>query len=47
MEHPFQLIGAGKYLAAAMGVWAMCFLSVTIVGASLILGRKLGALSRV
>lgn len=43
----FQLIGTGKYLAAAMGVWAMGFLTVTIVGASLILGKKLGALFRV
>ena len=43
----FQLIGTGKYLAAAMGVWAMSFLTVTIVGASLILGKKLGALFRI
>jgi iron(III) transport system permease protein len=43
----FMLIGTGKYLAAALGVWAMAFLTVTIAGASLILGRKLGALFRV
>jgi iron(III) transport system permease protein len=43
----FQLIGTGKYIAAALGVWAMVFLAVTIVGASLILGRKMGALFRV
>ena len=43
----FQLIGTGKYLASAMGVWAMAFLTVTIVGASLILGKKLGALFRI
>lgn len=42
----FQLIGTGKYVAAALGVWAMLFLTVTILGASLILGRKLGALFR-
>jgi len=42
----FQLIGEGRYLAAALGVWAMCFLAVTIVGSSLLLGRKLGALFR-
>ena len=42
----FQLIGTGKYLASAMGVWAMGFLTVTILGASLILGKKLGALFR-
>ena len=43
----FQLIGTGKYLASAMGVWAMAFLTVTIVGASLILGKRLGALFRI
>jgi len=43
----FQLIGTGKYVASALGVWAMVFLAVTIIGASLILGRKLGALFRV
>jgi iron(III) transport system permease protein len=42
----FQLIGTGKYLASAMGVWAMLFLTVTILGSSLILGKKLGALFR-
>ncbi|MBN1268479.1 MAG: iron ABC transporter permease [Kiritimatiellae bacterium] len=43
----FQLIGTGRYIASALGVWAMLFLTVTIVGASQILGRKLGALFRV
>jgi iron(III) transport system permease protein len=43
----FQLIGTGKYLASALGFWAMTFLGVTILGASLILGRKMGALFRV
>jgi iron(III) transport system permease protein len=43
----FQLIGVGRYLAAALGVWAMVFLAVTIAGSSLLLGRKLGALFRV
>lgn len=42
----FQLIGTGKYIAAALGVWAMCFLAVTILGASLILGKKMGQLFR-
>lgn len=42
----FQLIGIGRYLAAALGVWAMGFLSVTIAGSSILLGRKLGALFR-
>ncbi len=43
----FQLIGLGQYLASALGVWAMAFLAVTIVGASLLLGKKLGALFRI
>ena len=43
----FQLLGTGQYVAAAMGVWAMLFLAVTIVGCSLLLGRKLGAIFRV
>lgn len=40
-------LGNGHYLASALGVWAMAFLAVTIVGAGLILGQKLGALFRV
>src|SRR5262245_28725092 len=43
----FQLIGTGAYVASALGVWAMALLAVTIVGASLLLGRRLGALFRV
>ena len=42
----FQLVGVGRFLAAALGVWAMVFLGVTIVGASLLLGKKMGALFR-
>ena len=42
----FQLVGVGRFLAAALGVWAMVFLGVTIVGASLMLGKKMGALFR-
>lgn len=40
-------LGTGPNLASALGVWAMVFLAITIVGAGLILGRKLGALFRV
>lgn len=40
----FQLIGIGRYLAAALGVWAMGFLAVTLVGGAVLLGKKLGAL---
>lgn len=42
----FQLMGVGRYLASALGVWAMLFLTVTLVGGSLLLGKKLGALFR-
>jgi iron(III) transport system permease protein len=43
----FQLLGDGKFLASALGVWAMVFLGVTIVGLSLLLGKKIGAIFRV
>ena len=43
----FQLLGDGKFLASALGVWAMVFLGVTIAGLSLLLGKKLGAVFRV
>ena len=43
----FQLLGDGKFIASALGVWAMVFLGVTITGLALLLGKKLGALFRV
>lgn len=43
----FQLIGTGKYVASALGVWAMVFLAVTLVGSGILLGRKLGSLFRI
>jgi iron(III) transport system permease protein len=43
----FQLLGDGKFMASALGVWAMVFLGVTIVGLSVVLGKKLGAIFRV
>jgi iron(III) transport system permease protein len=43
----FQLLGGGKFIASALGVWAMAFLGITIAGLSLILGKKLGAIFRV
>ena len=43
----FQLLGTGKYVASALGVWAMAFLTVVIAGVSLLLGKKMGALFRV
>ena len=43
----FQLLGDGKFIASALGVWAMAFLAVTITALGLLLGKKLGALFRV
>lgn len=43
----FELLGDGKFIASALGVWAMAFLGVAIVGLGLLLGKKLGALFRV
>ncbi len=43
----FQLLGTGRYVAAALGVWAMAFLTATLAGSSLLLGKKLGAVFRV
>jgi iron(III) transport system permease protein len=42
----FQLIGTGKYIASALGVWAMVFLGATILSASIMLGKKMGAIFR-
>lgn len=38
---------AGLQMASALGVWGMAILTVTIAGASLALGKRLGALFRV
>jgi iron(III) transport system permease protein len=43
----FQLMGEGRFVASALGVWAMVFLGLTIFTTSRILGKKLGALFRV
>ncbi|MCB9860327.1 MAG: iron ABC transporter permease [Phycisphaeraceae bacterium] len=37
----------GQFVASAMGVWGMILLTVTLVGASLLIGKKLGATFRV
>lgn len=42
----YQLLGEGRFIASALGVWAMGFLAICILGASLILGKKLGAIFR-
>ena len=43
----FQFLGDGTYIASALGVWAMAFLGIVIVGLSVLLGKKLGAIFRV
>jgi iron(III) transport system permease protein len=43
----FQLMGEGRFVASALGVWAMAFLGLTIFATSRILGKKMGALFRV
>lgn len=43
----FQLLGDGKLVASALGVWAMVFLGITIVGMTVFLGKRLGAIFRV
>ncbi|ACB76866.1 ABC transporter permease [Opitutus terrae] len=43
----FQLLGDGKFLASALGVWAMMFLGVTLAAVSVFLGKRLGTLFRV
>ena len=40
----FMLLGDGRWLAAALGVWAMAFLAFAIAFASSMLGRRLGGL---
>lgn len=43
----FERLGDGPGIASAMGVWAMALLAVTLVGASVLMGRKMGAIFRV
>jgi iron(III) transport system permease protein len=43
----FGALGSGEGMASALGVWSMIFLALTIIGASVVLGKKLGALFRV
>lgn len=39
-------LGDGPALASALGVWSMVFLTITMLGAGMVLGKKLGALFR-
>lgn len=43
----YNRLGDGPYIASAMGVWGMAILTVTLVGASVLMGSKLGAIFRV
>lgn len=43
----FERLGDGQYVASALGVWGMALLTVTLVGASILLGKKMGAIFRV
>jgi iron(III) transport system permease protein len=42
-----QRLGDGLYIASALGVWAMLLLTLTILAANALLGRKMGAIFRV
>jgi len=42
-----ERLGDGAGIASAMGVWGMALLTVTLVGASVFLGKRLGAIFRV
>ncbi len=43
----FQLLGDGRFIASALGTWAMVFLLITILAANALLGRRLGAIFRI
>lgn len=42
-----QRLGDGLYVASALGVWAMILLTLTILSANAMLGKKMGAVFRV
>ena len=42
----YDRLGDGEMVASAMGVWAMALLAVTLLGASAIMGKRMGALFR-
>ena len=43
----FNRLGDGPYIASAMGVWAMALLATTLIAASVIMGRRVGAMFRI
>ncbi len=42
----YERLGDGPYVASAMGVWGMALLTVTLVGAGMLMGKRLGAIFR-
>ena len=42
----FERLGDGPGIASAMGVWAMALLAVTLLGASALIGKRMGAIFR-
>lgn len=43
----YTRLGDGPYIASALGVWAMLILTLTILSASSLLGKRMGAIFRV
>lgn len=43
----FGRLGDGPFIASAMGVWAMVLLATTLVGATTMMGKRMGAIFRV
>ena len=43
----FERLGDGPAIASAMGVWGMALLAATLIGASVMMGKKMGAIFRV
>ena len=43
----FSRLGDGPYIASAMGVWGMALLTVTLVGAGMLMGKRMGAIFKV
>jgi len=42
----FQRLGDGQYIASAMGVWGMALLTLTLLGAAALMGKRMGAVFR-
>ena len=43
----FERLGDGPHIASAMGVWGMMILTITLVGVSMMLGKKIGSVFRI